>query len=98
MDNRLDSSVEISVYRMVQELMNNILKHSKATYVTIQLNKTENNLNIVVEDNGIGFDTGSARSGIGLKNIETRLNKLNGKISIDSGRGKGTTTIIDIPV
>ena len=95
---RLESSVEISVYRIVQELINNILKHSKATDATIQLNKTENNLNIVIEDNGVGFDTSSAKNGMGLKNIETRVNKLNGKLSVDSGKGKGTTTIIDILV
>ena len=96
MDNRLDNSVEIPVYRIIQELINNILKHSKATDVTIQLNKTENNLNVVVEDNGIGFDIASVKNGMGLKNIETRVNKFNGKLYVDSGKDKGTTTIIDI--
>jgi len=100
MEKRLEGNVEISLYRVVQELMNNILKHSKADKVTIQLNKVENNLNIVVEDNGVGFDVVAARlkGGMGLKNLESRINKLSGTISIDSGRGRGTTTIIDIPV
>ena len=100
MEKRLEGNVEISLYRVVQELMNNILKHSKADHVTIQLNKAEGNLNIVVEDNGVGFDVAAARQkdGIGLKNLETRINKLSGSIFIDSGRGRGTTTIIDIPV
>ena len=100
MDARLGSAVEIALYTVVQELVNNILKHSKATEVTIQLNKVDNNLNIVVEDNGVGFDVVSARSkdGMGLKNQEIRIDKLNGSISIDSAKGKGTTTIIDIPV
>jgi len=88
------------LYTIVQELVNNILKHSKATEVTIQLNKVDNNLNIIVEDNGVGFDVASARlkNGMGLMNQEIRIDKLNGTISIDSGKGKGTTTIINIPV
>jgi len=100
MDIRLGSTVEITLYTIVQELINNILKHSKATEVTIQLNKGGNNLNIVVEDNGLGFDVASAQSkgGMGLKSLETRVGKLNGNISIDSRKGKGTTIIINIPV
>jgi len=100
MEKRLEGNVEISLYRVVQELMNNILNHSKADKVTIQLNRVEGNLNIVVEDNGVGFDVAAARlkEGMGLKNLETRINKLSGTISIDSGRGRGATTIVDIPV
>lgn len=100
MEHRLDSSIEISLYRVIQEMMNNILKHSKASEVTIQLNKDENNLNIVVEDNGIGFDHEAAlqKNGMGLKSIETRIKQLKGSVSYDTGKGRGTTTIIDIPV
>jgi len=97
---RLDNAVEIPLYRIIQELMNNILKHSKATVVTIQLNRSENNLNIVVEDNGMGFDVagGIAKSGMGLKNIESRVRQLNGQVYFDSKSGRGTTVIIDLPV
>jgi len=95
-ENRLDSMVEIELYRIIQELVNNILRHSKATEVTIQLNKSEKNLNIVVEDNGIGFDLKSVKEGMVLKNIRTRVNKLKGFLSVDSSKGRGTTTIIDI--
>ncbi|MBK7761865.1 MAG: sensor histidine kinase [Bacteroidetes bacterium] len=100
METRLDSAVEISLYRVIQELMNNMLKHAKANEVTIQLNKVDNNLNIVVEDNGIGFDVADAleKNGMGLRSVETRVKKLNGTLSIDSSKGRGTTTIIDIPI
>ncbi len=100
MDKRLDSATEISLYRVIQELMNNILKHSKADKVTIQLNKVDHNLNIVVEDNGTGFDVAAAleKDGMGLRNTETRVKKLQGTIDFDSAKGRGTTTIIDIPV
>ncbi len=100
MESRLETATEISLYRVIQELMNNILKHAKATEVTIQLNKVDTNLNIVVEDNGIGFDVAEAlkKGGMGLRSIETRVKQLNGTISIDSGKGRGTTSIIDIPI
>lgn len=100
MEERMDTTIEISLYRVIQELMNNILKHSRATDVTIQLNKVENNLNIVVEDNGVGYDVDTAREkdGMGLRNMETRVKKLNGTIVFDSAKGRGATTIIDIPV
>ena len=100
MEARLDSAIEIALYRVIQELMNNILKHAKAGEVTIQLNNVENNLNIVVEDNGVGFDAeqAQAKDGMGMRNMETRVKKLKGTISLDSGKGRGTTTIIDIPV
>ena len=60
----------------------------------------ENNLNILLEDNGAGFNTAEAalKDGIGLKNIAVRVSKLNGRLHIDSGKGRGTTVIIDIPV
>lgn len=100
MEERLDSAMEISLYRIVQELMNNMLKHAKATEVTIQLNRVDHNLNIVVEDNGVGFDVEAAldKDGMGLRNMETRVKKMQGGITFDSGKGRGTTTIIDIPV
>ncbi|GEM_PF-454340 len=99
-ENRLDYSIEINLYRIIQELISNILKHSKASEVSIQLLKKEKQLNIVVEDNGMGFDVNQAKSrkGMGLKNIESRVNSLNGEFNIDSGKGAGTTITIDIPL
>lgn len=99
-ENRLDYSIEINLYRIIQELISNILKHSKASEVSIQLLKKEKQLNIVVEDNGMGFDVNQAknRKGMGLKNIESRVNSLNGEFNIDSGKGAGTTITIDIPL
>ncbi|NVO11897.1 MAG: sensor histidine kinase [Bacteroidales bacterium] len=99
-ESRLDYNIEINLYRIIQELISNILKHSKASEVSIQLLKKEKQLNIVVEDNGLGFDINQAknRKGMGLKNIESRVNSLNGEFNIDSGKGAGTTITIDIPL
>jgi two-component system, NarL family, sensor kinase len=99
-ENRLDFNIEINLYRIIQELLSNILKHSKATEVTIQLLKKEKRLNIVVEDNGIGFDINVIKNkkGMGLKNMESRVDSLNGDFNIDSGKGAGTTITIDLPL
>ena len=85
---------------MVQELTANILKHAQATEITIQVNKDRNNLNIIIEDNGIGFDTGRIKEakGFGLGHIKQQASQLNGQMTIDSTPGNGTTIIVDIKV
>jgi two-component system NarL family sensor kinase len=101
MEERLDEFLEIKIYRVVQELMSNILKHAKAEQVDIQLNQFDDVINVVVEDNGVGFNVTTIKSrkrGIGLENIDKRIQALDGKWNIDSVIGRGTTVIIDIPV
>lgn len=98
---RLENTLEVTVYRIVQELATNIIKHSKATDVNIYLTQHSNqNLNIIIEDNGVGFNPkDKAKSeGIGLKNIERKVEQMNGTFTIDSIISKGTTIIIDIPL
>lgn len=100
MDGRLNGDQELQIYRIVQELISNILKHAKATEAVVQLNRTNGEVNLIVEDNGMGFDVEAARQkqGIGLKNLEARAAKLNAKLHFDSGRGAGTTVSVDIPL
>ena len=100
LNERLEGAVEINLYRIIQELVSNILKHAKASEITIQLNKVNNELLLMVEDNGRGFDpsVASQQKGMGLRNIESRVSTLGGRLSIDSGRGRGTTTTIEIPL
>lgn len=97
LESRLENTMEIQIYRIIQELLNNIIKHAEATQVTIQLLKLEQGINIIVEDNGVGFDITKKRTGIGLKTIESRVISMNGNCLIDSGKGNGTTITIDIP-
>ena len=80
METRLDNSTEIIIYRIIQELLNNILKHAAASEVFVQLIKEENRLNIVVEDNGKGFDTALLENnkGAGWTNIRSRVDYLKG--------------------
>ena len=98
LDERMETQTEISVYRIIQELISNTLKHAKASEIDIHVTRRDGNLNILVEDNGQGFDTREKHDGIGLKNIRSRVDKLNGSITIESIKNKGTTVNIDIPI
>jgi two-component system NarL family sensor kinase len=99
-DGRIKEAMEISIYRVILELINNIVKHAGADKVTIQLIKYSTYLNLTIEDNGRGFDYDKVvdeKKGIGLGNILSRVEFLKGSIDIDSTPGKGTTVIIEIP-
>lgn len=98
---RIPEQTEMSIYRIVLELINNIVKHAQANKVTIQLIKYPDYINLSVEDNGKGFNYGNAlqvKKGIGLGNILSRVDYLRGKINVDSVPGSGTTVIIDVPL
>lgn len=99
-NDKVDPIVELELYRIVQESLANTLKHANARNVSIQLTKGQTNINLIVEDDGIGFNPKdlTKKSGIGLNNMAERVKKLNGKWNIDSGKGKGTTVIVDIPI
>ncbi|MDT0606101.1 sensor histidine kinase [Croceitalea rosinachiae] len=101
MGDRLENSLELNLFRMVQELVANTIKHAEATKVTIQFTQHEDNLNIIIEDNGKGFDRSKIetdKTGMGLTTIEKRVEHLEGNFTIDSILGKGTSILIDIPV
>ena len=94
---RVDASAELAIYRVIQELVNNIIKHAKATHAFIQLHRHNNVLSITIEDDGQGFDTKSQqKDGIGLANIKSRINYLNGSVNIKSDKEKGTSVYIEI--
>jgi len=97
-EKRIENTIEIQIFRIIQELLTNIIKHSKATEAIIQFSEHENVLNIIVEDNGLGFQIEGPRSGVGLSNIEKRVNKINGEFVIDSTLNHGTTIILNIPL
>lgn len=91
----LKKEIETAIYRIIQELLNNIIKHANATEALVQLNNHGDKLIITVEDNGEGFDTNSPGNGIGLQNIKSRVNFLKANLDINSSK-KGTTFCIEI--
>lgn len=100
-EKRIDEPIEINIYPMVLELINNVVKHARATEATVQLIRYPEYINISVEDNGNGFETKDLtvrQNGIGMRNLMSRVEFLKGTMNIDSVEGKGTTVMIDIPM
>ena len=95
--NFLNDKEELNVYRILQEILHNILKHSKATSVEIQFINFDNEITITIEDDGVGFDSAKINSGIGIENIQKRVDYLQGTLEISSIKNKGTFIVIVIP-
>jgi two-component system, chemotaxis family, CheB/CheR fusion protein len=98
-DKSTDSFVELSLYRIIQELLNNVIKHAEATQASINLSCKGKNVKMVLKDNGIGLNTKNLKSlkdmkGIGLRSIHHRLELLNGNLEVISDKDKGTTFIL----
>ena len=102
MSSRLAPETEAAAYRIIQEALNNVAKHAKATECKVYLARQQDTLRIVVEDNGIGFDATAPRSadrrGLGLIGIRERAAHLNGTVVIESVRGRGTRIVVELPV
>lgn len=98
MADRLPVDYESHLYRVVQEMVSNTLKHSKASKINLQLIQNEDYLSLVYEDDGQGFDPHKVSSGMGLKSIDSRIKKLDGAFEVDSGKGGGTTYNITVPI
>lgn len=96
-DERMANKIEITLYRIFQELVHNIIKHSHATEVLVQLRKMSNHILLVVEDNGKGM-TAEKNNGIGINNLKSRVQLLDGNLQYDSSENEGTTAIVRVPV
>lgn len=94
----LNGELILQVYRCVQEILSNMTKHSKATQADIQLYGYENELVFTYEDDGVGFDISRPGKGIGLNQLRTRLQTLNGSIETSSSPGNGVQMLIRIPL
>lgn len=95
---RFDAVYEVALYRIVQELLNNVMKHSGADEAIVQIVKEGRRLNISVEDNGNGITYIADTHGFGLNSVTERVQSLNGTINIDSLPGQGTTVMIEFVV
>lgn len=99
LNERLPGNIETVLYRVVQECVNNVIKHAGASHLDLTLIKDEDGISITIEDNGKGFDIDKAKDkdGIGLQNIITRIQYLKGIIEWDTAPGKGTVVTIQVP-
>ncbi|MFD2562667.1 tetratricopeptide repeat-containing sensor histidine kinase [Aquimarina rubra] len=95
--NSIDDHQKVEIFKIIQELMTNALKHAKAKVIEICLNVYNDSIEIIFEDDGIGFDVKNTNTGIGLQNIKKRLSLLKAKIDIDSAINRGTAIRIEIP-
>lgn len=98
---QLPENKTIHIYRILMEIIHNTLKHAKATELRIELNAKNKNLNIYAEDNGCGFNyllQSEMYSGLGLRNLLSRTEILGGNMYLDSGLGKGTRYVFDLPL
>ncbi|MBK9150074.1 MAG: sensor histidine kinase [Saprospiraceae bacterium] len=96
MPEKMNKMIALSVYRIIQELLTNSLKHAKADEILIQLNADGDELLIQYEDDGVGFDPDTVHKGMGLENIISRITYLHGNISIDTEKGRGVSVMIRI--
>lgn len=100
LDHPLDYNTEVMLYRIIQECVNNVIKHAEATTLDLSIIRDADGISATIEDNGKGFDVKEKQkiSGLGLKNIHTRVEYLKGTIDIDSSPGRGTVISLQIPV
>ncbi len=97
-DEVLNGDVQLALYRIVQEQFTNILKHAHASSVDITLQRSNGDVRMLIEDNGVGFDTKARKNGIGLENIKRRVQVINGSLNIQAFPGEGCRLLVQIPV
>ena len=95
--NQSDIKIQTTLYKILQELINNTIKHANATVIDVNVSASSNFINLLFEDNGGGFEKENSLKGVGLINIEKRVKKINGTLNIDTVLGRGTLIDITIP-
>lgn len=91
----IPSKIQMALYRITQESISNITKYAQATNVIVQISQNNSILNLTIEDDGIGFDKSEIVYGLGLKNIQNRVQLINGTVEIASNKGEGTTINVE---
>ena len=99
-ENAIEQTTSITVYRIVQELINNTMKHAAATSAIVQVTRSNDQISVTVEDDGKGFDASilNQSKGIGWTNIQNRVDFLKGKLDVQTSPGKGTSVLIEFAI
>ncbi len=95
---RFDASIELILFRVVQELLNNIIRHARANQVSVNLLRMNNKLRLTVEDDGVGFDADTVNKGYGLMNIRSRVESVNGIVLFERNGQAGTLVTVTVPI
>ncbi len=95
---RLEGDIKINAYRIVQESLQNCVKHAQCQNAFVNFEYTDKALHLTISDDGVGFDQNKGKRGIGLRNIVSRVKKVNGVLDISSKKGEGTTISVRIPI
>jgi signal transduction histidine kinase len=96
-DERLPPEIETALYRLVQEALTNVVKHARASHVSISLARRPSSVSAVIEDDGVGFQ-GESGHGLGLIGMRERVGLLDGNIEVESTPGRGTTIVAEVPL
>jgi len=97
-DHMVPEKLQLTIYRILQEQLNNTIKYSKAQNVYLSLKQSPNSIELLIRDDGVGFDISKIKNGVGLKNIHTRVEIHNGTISLRSSPGKGCVLTVTFPL
>lgn len=94
---KVSNGVKINLYRILQESLQNINKYANAKHIKVQFKKEHNQIVLKITDDGIGFDVNTKKKGIGLQNMQSRVQECDGTFEISSEKGNGTTTVVSVP-
>lgn len=94
----IDRDIALNCYRIIQELLQNSLKHAEAKEIMVQITRTDNQIALLVEDDGKGFDPKNTKKGMGTDNLARRAQFLKGDLNVQTAPGQGTSTLITVPI
>jgi signal transduction histidine kinase len=94
----INKKIKVNLYRIIQEALQNVIKHASAKNVNVAFLLSNEDLEIIITDDGVGFDLKQSKKGIGIKNIRSRVKKINGSLEIHTKRNEGVTIQIQIPI
>ncbi|NHF60868.1 histidine kinase [Flavobacteriaceae bacterium TP-CH-4] len=96
--NGIDEKIQLELFKIIQELLTNTLKHAEAKKIDIHLSHLDTSISLLFEDNGKGFELSKKQDGIGFKNIKSRISEMKGQLHIDSAPKRGTVVAIEMPI
>ncbi len=94
----MNEKLQLNIFRIVQEQLNNIVKHSRADHAIIEIIQQDDKIKLTISDNGLGYDTSEKRKGVGIRNIMSRAELYHGKVTIISKPGEGYELKVVLPV